>query len=108
MQTLTANSLQTKTHPQTKMMFWFLFSSSRGAPTRVRIVKLLRDQPCNAHQISKELAMDYKAIKHHLAILEKNNIIGKFEASYGASYYLSELFEQNQVVFDEILSKLKL
>ena len=105
MQTLTVRSLKTETHPQTKMMFWFLFASSRGAATRIRIVKLLRDQPYNAHQISKELSIDYKAVKHHLQTLERNNIIGKFEAKYGAAYYLSVLFEENQTVFDEILSR---
>ena len=108
MQTLTVRSLKTETHPQTKMMFWFLFASSRGAATRIRIVKLLRDQPYNAHQISKELSMDYKAVKHHLQTLEKNNIIGKFEANYGATYYLSVLFEENQIVFDEIVSRINL
>ena len=108
MQTLTVRSLQTEIHPQTKMMFWFLFASSRGAVTRIRIVKLLRDQPYNAHQISKKLRMDYKAVKHHLQTLEKNNIIGKFEANYGAAYYLSVLFEENQAVFDEILSRMNL
>ena len=108
MQTLTVKSLQTETHPQTKMMFWFLFASSRGAATRIRIVKLLRNQPYNAHQMSKELSMDYKAIKHHLNILEKNNLLGKFEARYGATYFLSALFEENQAIFDEIASRMNL
>jgi len=106
MQTLTVKSLKTETHPQTKMMFWFLFASTRGAATRIRIIKLLQNRPYNANQMSKELSLDYKAVKHHLKILENNNLLGKFEANYGAAYYLTILFEENQDVFDEIVSKL--
>ena len=108
MQTLTVKSLKTETHPETKMIFWFYFASSRGAATRIRIVKSLQNRPYNTHQLSKELSMDYKAIKHHLNVLEKNNLIGKFNANYGATYYLSTLFEENQNVFDEIASRMNL
>jgi DNA-binding transcriptional ArsR family regulator len=108
MQTLTVKSLKTETHPQTKMMFWFLFASTRGAATRIRIVKLLRNQPYNANQMSINLSLDYKAIKHHLKILENNNLLGKFEAHYGAAYYLSALFEENVIIFDEIATRMNL
>ncbi len=108
MQTLTVKSLKTETHPETKMIFWFYFASSRGAATRIRIVKSLQNRPYNTHQLSKELSMDYKAIKHHLNVLEKNNLIGKFNANYGATYYLSTLFEENQNVFDEIAARMNL
>ena len=107
MQTLTVKSLQTETHPQTKVMFWFLFASTRGAATRIRIVKLLRNQPYNAHQLSIKLSLDYKAVKHHLKVLENNNLLEKFEANYGSTYYLTTLFEENQAVFDEIAARLE-
>ena len=108
MQTLTVRSLKTNTHPQTKVMFWFLFASSKGAISRIRIAKLLRNQPYNANQISKELSMDYKAIKHHLNLLEKNSLLEKFSADYGGTYYLSALFEENNSIFDEIVSRMKI
>jgi len=108
MQTLTVKSLKTETHPETKVMFWFLFASTRGAATRIRIVKLLQNHPYNTNQISTELSLDYKAVKHHLNILEKNNLLGKFEANYGAAYFLSSLFEENQNVFDEIATRMNL
>ena len=108
MQTLTVKSLKTETHPETKLMFWFLFASTRGAATRIRIIKLLQNRPYNANQISKELSMDYKAVTHHLKILEKNNLLGKFEVNYGAAYYLTTLFEENQDIFDEIVEKLEI
>lgn len=106
MQALSARSIQTQVHPETKMMFWFLFASSRGAETRIKIIKQLQGRPYNTHQLSKELSMDYKAIKHHLDTLEKNNLVGKFEAVYGAAYFLSPLFEENQSLFEEIKTKI--
>ena len=108
MQTLTVKSLKTETHPQTKMTFWFYFASSRGAATRIKIVKLLQQRPYNTHQLSKELSMDYKAIKHHLKVLENNNLIAKFEAHYGSTFFPSTLFEENQNVFDEIAARMNL
>jgi DNA-binding transcriptional ArsR family regulator len=108
MQTLTVKSLKTEIHPQTKVMFWFLFASTRGAATRIRIVKLLQRQPYNANQMSKELSLDYKAVKHHLHTLEKNNLLEKFDANYGATYYLSALFEENFSVFNEIADRMNL
>jgi len=108
MQTLTVKSLKTETHPQTKVMFWFLFASTQGAATRIRIVKLLQNHPYNANQLSTELSLDYKAVRHHLKILENNNLVGKFEANYGATYYLSSLFEENVAIFDEISARMKL
>jgi len=68
----------------------------------------LQNQPYNANQLSKEISLDYKAVRHHLKILENNNLLGKFEANYGATYYLSSLFEENVVIFDEIAARMKL
>ena len=106
MQTLTVKSLKTEVHPQTKAMFWFLFASSKGAITRIKIANLLREQALNAHQISKELSLDYKTVKHHLNLLEKNNLLEKFAADYGSTYYISNLLEENHSIFDEIVSRM--
>ena len=105
MQKLIAKSIQTQAHPETKMLFWFLFASSRGAETRIRVVNQLQQRPYNT-QLSKELNMDYKAVKHHLDVLEKNNLIGKFKAVYGAAYFMSSLFEENISLFEEIRAKI--
>jgi len=108
MQTITIKSIETKSHPETKILFWVLFASTRGAPMRTKIIKLLRDRPYNTHQLSKELSLDYKGVQHHMKILEQNNLIDKINVTYGATYYLSPLFEENQLIFDEIVTKLSL
>jgi len=106
MQTLTIKSIEATSHTETKVLFWYLFASTRGAPVRIKIAKLLRKQPYNIHQLSKELSMDYKSVKHHMDTLEKNNLVAKINVTYGATYFLSPLFEENQSMFDEITVKL--
>ena len=106
MQTLTLKSIEATSHTETKILFWYLFASTRGGPVRIKIAKLLRKQPYNIHQLSKELSMDYKSVKHHIDKLEKNNLVAKINVTYGATYFLSPLFEENQSMFDEITVKL--
>ncbi|PBO84760.1 MAG: hypothetical protein COA77_07745 [Thaumarchaeota archaeon] len=67
----------------------------------------LRNIPRNRYQLSIELDLDYKAIQHHLKILEKNNLVIKTGNRYGLTYCISTLFDNNEIVFDEIVDKLK-
>ena len=68
---------------------------------------MLRNIPRNRYQLSVELDLDYKAIQHHLKVLEKNNLIIKTGNRYGLTFYVSVLFENNEIVFDEIVYSLK-
>ena len=67
----------------------------------------LAHYPRNANQQSKELQLDYKGVKHHMKSLEQNNLVEKIHAKYDSTCFISSLFEQNQAVFDEIVTKLK-
>jgi predicted transcriptional regulator len=67
----------------------------------------LRKRPSNKNQLSKELGIDYKGIQHHIKVLEKNNLVIKTGNRYGLTYCVSALFENNEIVFDEIIDKLK-
>ena len=107
MKTLTVKNIETKTHPETKNLFWFLFVGTRGGVNRVRIITQLRDKPSNKNQLAQDLDVDYKGIEHHLNTLEKNNLVTKIGGKYGATYFVSTLFEESQAVFDEIVTKLK-
>ncbi len=107
MRAITVRTLETKIHQETKMLFWFMFAGSRGGDNRIRIISLLRNTPLNANQISIDLGLDYKVIQHHLKVLEKNNLISKFGEKYGSIYYVSELFQQGEEVFNEIQAKIR-
>ena len=100
-------SIETKTHPETKKLFWFIFAATRGGMTRIRIISHLRNMPSNTHKPAKEIGLDYKSIQHHLRTLEQNNLVTKVGNNYGVTFFPSVLFEDGEVVFDEIVDKLE-
>ena len=86
-----------------KNLLWYLIAGTKGGETRGRIIKLLRKNPSNANRISEILNLDYKTVRHHLEVLEKNNVIVAInKGKYGSVYFLSEPFESNMGIFDEI------
>ena len=93
--------------PHTKRLLWFLFAGSRGGINRLKLVSILKETPLNANQLAKELGLDYKAIQHHIRVLEKNNIISKAGEKYGVTYFISPFLEVNMETLDEIVQKLE-
>lgn len=93
--------------PHSKRLLWFVFASSRGGLNRLRIIAALKEKPLNANQLAKKLGLDYKAILHHIAVLEKNNLITKEGEKYGVTYFISIFLEVNMDSFDEIVRKLE-
>ena len=84
-------------------VLWYLIAGTRGGETRGHIIALLKKQPCNAHKLSQLLGLDYKTIRHHLDVLEKNNVIVAVnKGHYGAVYFLSEEMQRHLNVFGEI------
>ena len=106
MRAITIKSIETKTHPETKRLFWFIFAGTRGGANRIRIISYLRNLPSNTNQLAKQIGLDYKAVQHHLKTLERNNLVTKVGSNYGATYFPSVLFEDGEAVFDEIVAKL--
>ncbi len=99
-------STQRKPDKQTRKLLLYLFTSTRGGFTRLRIIMHLLEQPYNTHQLSKELGLDYKAIQHHMKVLEKNNMVSKIGEKYGAIFHLSTFLEININALDEAIEKL--
>ena len=93
--------------PNAKRLLWFLFVGSKGGLNRIRIISTIREKPLNANQLSKELGLDYKAIQHHIGVLEKNNIITRVGDKYGVTFFISTFLEVNLEAFDEIVMKLE-
>jgi len=89
-------------------LLWWLIAGKRGGKNRAKIIKKLADRPYNANQLSDELHLDYKTIKHHIKILEKNNIILPSQDSYGKLYFLSNNMKRNLHIFNKIYKKLDL
>lgn len=92
--------------PDAKRLLWFVFAGSRGGLNRLRIISSLKEKPLNTNQLAKELGLDYKAIQHHIKILEKNNLITKIGEKYGVTFFISTFLEVNMELFEEIATKL--
>jgi len=107
LQTLKARTIEAKSHLQTKKLFWLLFVGSRGGTNRIRIMSVLRNRPRNRNQLAIELGIDYKNIQHHIKVLEGNNLVKKIGNAYGVTYCVSVFFENNEIVFDEIVARLR-
>lgn len=93
--------------PQTKRLLWFIFAGSRGGLNRLKIILSIRQNPQNTNQLAKELGLDYKAIQHHIKVLEKNNLISRMGEKYGITYFVSTFLEVNMEAFEEIAKKLE-
>ncbi len=101
-----SESEQRKPDKETRKLLFYLFTSTRGGFTRLRIIMLLLEKPFNTHQLSQELQLDYKAVQHHMKVLEKNNMVSKIGEKYGAIFHLSNLLEVNIRALDEAIDKL--
>jgi DNA-binding transcriptional ArsR family regulator len=99
-------SNQRKPDKQTRKLLIYLFTSTRGGLTRLRIIIHLLDQPYNTHQLAQKLELDYKAVQHHMKVLEKNNMVSKIGDKYGAIFHLSNFLEINIGALDEAIDKL--
>jgi len=99
-------SNQRKPDKQTRKLLLYLFTSTRGGLTRLRIIIHLLDQPYNTHQLAQKLELDYKAVQHHMKVLEKNNMVSKIGDKYGAIFHLSNFLEINIGALDEAIDKL--
>jgi DNA-binding transcriptional ArsR family regulator len=89
-----------------KYLLGWLIAGTRGGLTRAKIIKALKETPQNANQLANLLGMDYRTIRHHLEVLEKNKIITSMGEGYGTTYFLSQMMEENYALFEEILNKI--
>jgi DNA-binding transcriptional ArsR family regulator len=86
-----------------KRLLWWLMAGTKGGINRARIIKTLRDRPYNANQLTEMLKLDYKTVRHHIDVLEKNGvIISSGGKKYGSVYFLTTIMEENYEIFNEI------
>jgi DNA-binding transcriptional ArsR family regulator len=88
--------------PDAKRLLWFLFAGSRGGENRIRIIDLIKERPHNVNQLAEAMRIDYKAVQHHIRVLEKNNMITRTGEKYGVLYFISNYLEANIEAFNEV------
>jgi DNA-binding transcriptional ArsR family regulator len=87
---------------EAKRLLWYLFAGSRGGENRIKIIDIIKERPHNINQLAEALGVDYKAVQHHIGVLEKNNMVAKVGEKYGVLYFISNYLEANIDAFNEI------
>jgi DNA-binding transcriptional ArsR family regulator len=92
--------------PGFRSLMWYLLCGTRGGPNRLRILERLERSPANAHQLATGLGLDYRTVRHHLLLLERNGAIARpvgdaYAAPYELSPYLAEHFGDLKEVVSE-------
>lgn len=68
----------------------------------MKIIDLLKERPYNINQLAEALGVDYKAVQHHIGVLEKNNMVTRVGEKYGVLYFISNYLEANIEAFNDI------
>jgi DNA-binding transcriptional ArsR family regulator len=90
-----------------RYLLGWLIAGTRGGASRAKIIVTLKETPQNANQLANLLGMDYRTIRHHLSVLEKNKIITSAgDGGYGTTYFLSSAMEENYALFEDIVKKI--
>jgi predicted transcriptional regulator len=92
--------------PTARRLLWYLFAGSKGGENRIKIINLLQDTPLNINRMADVLDLDYKAVQHHVDVLEKNNLVSHMGEKYGIMYFVSNYLESNMDTFNEIITKI--
>lgn len=92
--------------PTARRLLWYLFAGSKGGENRIKIINLLQDTPLNINRMADVLDLDYKAVQHHVDVLEKNNLVSRMGEKYGIMYFVSNYLESNMDTFNEIMTKI--
>jgi len=89
-----------------RYLLGWLIAGSRGGVMRARIIMALRESPKNANQLANILGVDYRTIRHHLEVLEKNKIVRSVGEKYSVTYFLTAEMEESYEIFEEIWKKI--
>lgn len=91
-----------------RKLLWWLIAGSTGGPNRAKIIKALHERPYNANQLSEVLDLNYKTIRHHIKVLQENNVVTSPSGhKYGEMYFLTDKMEENYNTFEEIWKEIR-
>lgn len=85
-----------------RRVLWHLLGTTRGAPTRIQILLLLRERPRNTNQLALDMRLDYKTIEHHLRILTENHVVAPAKDGYAADFHLTHEMRSHLDEFEKI------
>jgi DNA-binding transcriptional ArsR family regulator len=85
-------------------VLWYVFASTRGGENRARLLRAMDERPRNANQLADDLELDYTTVRHHLEVLEDNNVVAASGDDYGAVYLPTDQCRANWDTVEEVLA----
>jgi len=61
----------------------------------------------NTNQLRIVLDLDYRTVKHHLEVLEDNDLVTSAGNRYGKMYFTSQKLEESMEIFEEVWSRMR-
>jgi len=86
-------------------VLWYVLTGTRGGSNRARILRVIDERPRNANQLAEELDLDYKTVRHHLEVLEENDVVKKSGDEYGAIYLPTDRAQHHWDTIEQIISE---
>ena len=88
-------------------VLWQVLAGTRGGPNRARLLRAVAERPRNANQLAEALELDYKTVRHHLEVLEENEVVQSSDYDYGAVYLPTDRARQHWDTVEDVFSKMK-
>lgn len=88
-------------------VLWQVLAGTPGGPNRARLLRALDERPRNANQLAEDLDLAYETVRHHLEVLEENNVVGSTEQRYGAVYFPTERARSHWDTVEDITERVK-
>lgn len=92
-----------RTRRRMEDVLWHLLASSRGGETRAQVLRLLDERPRNANELADAMDVHYTTVRHHLDVLEENNLVRAAGDGYGAPFLLTDQLETHREALDTVL-----
>lgn len=88
-------------------VLWYVLTGTRGGANRARILRALDERPRNANQLAEDLDLDYKTVRHHLAVLVENGVLEDSGDEYGAVYIPTDRARDHWDVIEDIIEQVE-
>lgn len=89
-------------------VLWQVLAGTRGGPNRARILNAIRERPRNANRLAEETGLAYQTVRHHLDVLERNDVVTSTDEDYGTVYLPSDRTRRHWDTVEDIIDQIEL